>query len=628
MKMRSASATKPDRAWLFWEIISAGALAALFVRLAYVSWRTWPDLLVDFGHELYVPWRLSQGDVLYRDIAFSMGPLSQYGNALLFKLFGVSLGTLIWANLVLLAAILAMVIWLFRQCGTRTSSTLVGMFFLAVFAFSQYSQIGNYNFVCPYRHEMTHGLALGLANLICLTRFGQTRHVRWLIGSGLCLGLVALTKVELVLPAVMTTVAAVWVFAWRGERIAAKSAGLPAAPSRAPHPSAARKLVASLGIVVATTLCPVVMALCGLAMSLGWHAALKGLVVNYVLAFDPSTTASSAFYRSLSGLESPVENVMNIVLWTAALLGASLTGILLQRVFVRCSKAWIATATVAAVAFGILVVPSDIWFSLPSALPVLLPVVIAVHIGPTIREGSVVARSGPLLWMAIYGVGLLPKILLRTQIAHYGFVLAMPGTLVLAHVAIHAIPAWLERRVGSGACFRALAAGLLTACGVMLVAQWERVDKQKTLLVGQAGDRFYADPNNDERTWPAVRTFNYLAESMQSDETLVVIPDGVMLNYLLRKRNPTPFLMFNPWEFDVHGGEEKIGESLIRSAPDYIVVMTMDMTIFGRGNFGEPGYGDRISSLIAQHYEVVDGHEMLNPFNSQEFGALVYKRRR
>ena len=47
------------------------------------------------------------GKVLYRDIASLFGPLSPYVNALWFKLFGVSLTTLIAFNLAILAAVVA-----------------------------------------------------------------------------------------------------------------------------------------------------------------------------------------------------------------------------------------------------------------------------------------------------------------------------------------------------------------------------------------------------------------------------------------------------------------------------------------------------------------------------------------
>ncbi|MDH3346626.1 MAG: hypothetical protein OEM02_00800 [Desulfobulbaceae bacterium] len=65
------------------------ALAVLFCFLAIETWRKWPNFYVDFGRELYIPWQLSKGKVLYKDIAHLFGPLSQYISAILFKFFGL-----------------------------------------------------------------------------------------------------------------------------------------------------------------------------------------------------------------------------------------------------------------------------------------------------------------------------------------------------------------------------------------------------------------------------------------------------------------------------------------------------------------------------------------------------------
>ena len=72
------------------------ALAALPLAafLLHRSWGAWPDVMVDFGRELYVPWRITLGEVLYRDLEWFNGPLSQYVNALWFRLFGVGAWTL------------------------------------------------------------------------------------------------------------------------------------------------------------------------------------------------------------------------------------------------------------------------------------------------------------------------------------------------------------------------------------------------------------------------------------------------------------------------------------------------------------------------------------------------------
>jgi hypothetical protein len=51
-----------------------------------MSRRRWPDVLVDYGTQLYVPWRVG-GRNPYRDIHCLYGPLSMYVNASLFALF-------------------------------------------------------------------------------------------------------------------------------------------------------------------------------------------------------------------------------------------------------------------------------------------------------------------------------------------------------------------------------------------------------------------------------------------------------------------------------------------------------------------------------------------------------------
>ena len=68
-------------------------VGSVFVIVAALSWRKWPDILIDFGMQLYLPWRISEGDVLYRDVLYlAGGPLSQYFNALSSRFLGFRFG--------------------------------------------------------------------------------------------------------------------------------------------------------------------------------------------------------------------------------------------------------------------------------------------------------------------------------------------------------------------------------------------------------------------------------------------------------------------------------------------------------------------------------------------------------
>lgn len=51
---------------------------AVFLLLAAVSWNRWIEPYVDTGRELMVPWRVAQGETLYRDVRFYYGPLAPW----------------------------------------------------------------------------------------------------------------------------------------------------------------------------------------------------------------------------------------------------------------------------------------------------------------------------------------------------------------------------------------------------------------------------------------------------------------------------------------------------------------------------------------------------------------------
>ena len=79
-------------------------MIVIVFAMAFWSWRKWPDIQIDFGQQLYIPWQLASGKLLHKDIVILHGPLSQYFNAFWFKLFGPSLTVIIFLNLFILAS--------------------------------------------------------------------------------------------------------------------------------------------------------------------------------------------------------------------------------------------------------------------------------------------------------------------------------------------------------------------------------------------------------------------------------------------------------------------------------------------------------------------------------------------
>ena len=98
-------------------------VAATGVMMLLWSWAKWTDMMVDFGRELYIPWRLVEGESLYKDVAYFHGPLSPYLNSLVFFVFGTSLRTLVITNLGITAGFATMLYISMSRLAGRLAAT-------------------------------------------------------------------------------------------------------------------------------------------------------------------------------------------------------------------------------------------------------------------------------------------------------------------------------------------------------------------------------------------------------------------------------------------------------------------------------------------------------------------------
>jgi hypothetical protein len=215
---------------------------------------------------------------------------------------------------------------------------------------------------------------------------------------------------------------------------------------------------------------------------------------------------------------------------------------------------------------------------------------------------------------------LLIPMALRTRIYHYGFALAMPATLMFIVALLGWFPRWLDRGGGSGAIFRYCALVILAivvALHVRIVHQ--QLSTPKT-WVGTGRDSFKADAGRAEPINDAVQQ---ISSSVGLDQTVVAMPEGAMLNYLARRRNPTAFANFMPTEMEMFE-ESRILRSFQEHPPDFVVFVHKDTSEFGYRYFGTD-YGQSLMNWIAGNYEAtwLWGNW---PLREKKFGILLMRR--
>jgi hypothetical protein len=585
------------------------ALAAIgLAGLAMLTW-TWrasPDPLIDFGRELYVPWRLAAGDVLYRDVAYLNGPLAPYWNSLWFRLLGPSLMALVTSNLLVLSALTSLLYVSLRDIGTRVGATVACLVFLALFAFGQFLAISNYNFVDPYSHDLTHGVLLSVVALFCVRQYQCQRRPMWIAAAGVAVGLLALTKLEVVLAGVVAAGAALALTLSMGQ------------PSD-------RRWWNLAAVFLAGVTGPVVAALLLLSTAMGLRLAAQDAFGQWLVAWRAGAT-SLPFYREGIGFDDVAGNLRILAISAVSYLAIFGPLAALALAFRRQSmrRAPVALATFAVVAAGLglgwRVIP---WQYAARPLPLFMLAIIAAVSAPVVRahrRREVNHRLAMCVSLALFALVLLAKMVLNARIPHYGFALAMPATLLLVVALLDWVPKAIDARGGYGGAFRAGATAVILVAIIAHLSAAESHLRARTVEVASGADRFLADG----RGLLVDKVLEELRLRSEPERTLAVFPEGAMINYLARRVNPTPYAVFMPLEVAIFG-EERIVASLVAHPPDYVMLVHRDTSEYGVQYFGRD-YAKRIGAWISANYRPITQIGAM-PFRDGRFGGLLMRRK-
>ncbi len=594
-------------------------VASLLSLLAW-SWKKWLHPTIDFGKELYLAWRVSEGALLYQDIAHFLGPFSVYWNGLIFRFWGPTLDVLVVSNVLWFMLACWAVHRIFSSLGGRMPALLLVFFFLGTFAFSHLTPIGNYNFITPYTHEAMHGLVLALCALATLVSLFKTAELNRGFWVGFFCGLTALTRPE---PAVAA--------------LAATFLGLCLHIADPLRRSDAFKLTALYlaGILLPLLLAFVFFASTGMFAS---DALLASLGAWHVLL--TTSVANSPFFLESMGLDNWAGSV-GILLQNLgwffsglALLGGCawllerfsrrssprviyfLAATLFTIVFLSAMQSW----RVEIVEYAGRVLP---FFSLLGCLYFL-----RAHIGQ--RFAIADGKTAILLVWSLFSLLLLGKMILNSRLYHIGFTLAVPATLLLVWLLHAQIPNWIFSAKHTGQklkvfYFKAGVVALTGALAASTLYESHGYYAIKTAAVGTKQNSFYSYAPRFVDSQPGFLLSGLLEKLqplLQPQDSLVVLPEGAMLNFLLKRKNPTPYLNFMHTEFTTFG-EEAMLRAFQASPPNYVVIFPRDVSEYHVGAFGEdPRNGKQLMDWVKTHFDYQFGLQVRGGLQAQ-----IYKWR-
>lgn len=504
---------------------------AVFSLLLLLSWNRWIEPYVDSGRELMVPWRISQGERLYRDVHFHHGPLAVYVGAGIDRVAGRSLGARIG-----LATVLAL---LHLETLRRLSSRLLkpGEAALATalaVAVAFFLRPGGWMF--PFSFDT----AIAVAALAGALLFGQAKTRRGDIWVAALLTAALLSRVELGLAGV-----AAMVWETRGER------------SRWPVIAGAPLAIAGAGY--------------GLVSA---GVSLDRLIRDGWLRVVKPPEAFQNVYRTYAGLDAPALRlaemglaVIAVLIIIAGLCAGSAAaahsgrgGVLVQ----------VLTLALAAAVAALSLFPPDSLVPTLRLLPPLIRIVPPLIFGAFSWRLFSAWRHGPHFLPAISDAAWLVAILFSGRLllaAGYvgpydAFFLPLPITLAAA-MALRT----------SRAATRALGPALpaLTA-GALSIFLLLRLAAQAAGFRGTGWAPVATPAGGVVLREPVASTTRLalaeLARLVPEDGRMVGFPEGGFFNYVRGRKSLTPFEQFFPGHADTAEDERRIIQQLDSSPPN------------------------------------------------------------
>jgi hypothetical protein len=168
------------------------ALAVLLAGSTVASWQRWANPIVDCGREMYVPWRIAEGDVLYRDLFFVYGPFVPYWHAALFRLFGPHLDVLYACGLAVGWAHVLVVFALGRRITSAGLAALAAALVAVEFVFHPSVD----NLVFPYSFNASYASLANLVAAWCLLTSDECRRRGAVVAAALAVAVSCLSRQE------------------------------------------------------------------------------------------------------------------------------------------------------------------------------------------------------------------------------------------------------------------------------------------------------------------------------------------------------------------------------------------------------------------------------------------------
>lgn len=170
------------------KILFPAILLFIYVIYTVFSWGRWGNCITDSFREIIIPQAILDGKVLYSDITCLYPPLAYYLNALLFKIFGVSLNILYLSAILCSLAVLTVIYNITKKYSSDETAflTTLSIMFLTTF---RIGVTDSASWFFPYSYSFIYAFTSCIFALYFLCLYKETKTDKHLFLASLLTGL-------------------------------------------------------------------------------------------------------------------------------------------------------------------------------------------------------------------------------------------------------------------------------------------------------------------------------------------------------------------------------------------------------------------------------------------------------
>jgi hypothetical protein len=210
----------------------------------------------------------------------------------------------------------------------------------------------------------------------------------------------------------------------------------------------------------------------------------------------------------------------------------------------------------------------------------------------------------------------------KTNPIGYGFYLLVPGMLCYYIFFLKLIPELFEAKKEIKSFFRLA----FTLFAIMYVFYYGTVSyntyKKRKLEVSTSRGTMFTFP----RYYRIKQLLYYIEDNTEPTDSIVIFPDGLMLNFLSGRENPMYYFSFLPVDFLDPDYHKKVVRELEENDIKYAAIVSRFTGEYGADRFGTD-YARDTMKYLKDNYNIKQQFGPF-PFTTNKAGAVLLKKKR